>query len=111
MSNPTNSGVTARVVVLLAIASFASTSAVRILDPAIPALSEEFALSTGQTANVLTAYSLTYGLLLFVCGPLGDRWGKYRMLTVSMFACVISNLLIAWSQTFMNSCLAACWLR
>jgi predicted MFS family arabinose efflux permease len=100
MSNPTNSGVTARVVVLLAIASFASTSAVRILDPAIPALSEEFALSTGQTANVLTAYSLTYGLLLFVCGPLGDRWGKYRMLTVSMFACVISNLLIAWSQTF-----------
>lgn len=100
ISNSTNRGVTAWVVVLLAIASFASTSAVRILDPAIPALSEEFVLSTGQTANVLTAYSLTYGLLLFVCGPLGDRWGKYRVLTLSMFACVISNLLIAWSQTF-----------
>ena len=100
MSNSTVQGATGQVVILLAIASFASTSAVRILDPAIPALSAEFALTTGQTASVLTAFALTYGVLLFVYGPIGDRWGKYRTLTIAMFACVISNLLIAWSETF-----------
>jgi MFS transporter, YNFM family, putative membrane transport protein len=100
MSESADRAHTARVVMLLAIASFASTSAVRILDPAIPALSDEFGLTTGQSSNVLTAYALTYGVLLFLYGPLGDRFGKYRTLTIAMFACVISNLAIGWSETF-----------
>lgn len=87
-------------VYLLAVASFASTSAIRVLDPAIPALSGEFDISTGQAADVMTAFSLTYGLMLFFYGPVGDRWGKYRTLNIAMFACAISNILIACSDTF-----------
>ena len=100
MPEPIAVPVSKRMVYLLAVASFASTSAIRVLDPAIPALSTEFGISTGQAADVMTAFSLTYGLMLFFYGPVGDRWGKYRTLNIAMFACAMSNVLIAWSDTF-----------
>ena len=102
MTDPSQASrtVQSRMVYLLAIASFASTSAIRVLDPAIPELSREFGISTGDAGDVMMAFSLTYGVMLFLYGPLGDRWGKYKVLTLAMLACAVSNLLIACSDTF-----------
>lgn len=85
---------------LLALASFASTSAVRVLDPALPYLALEFGITTGQAADAITAFSVAYGVLLFLYGPVGDRFGKYRTLSVATLACVVSNIVVALSPNF-----------
>jgi MFS transporter, YNFM family, putative membrane transport protein len=89
-----------RVVWLLALASFASTSAVRVLDPALPALAHEFSITTGQAADVVTVFAIAYGVMLFFYGPIGDRFGKYKTLSIATFACALSSLVVAWSPTF-----------
>ena len=93
-------GASPRVILLLALASFASTSAVRVLDPALPALATEFGITTGQAASAITAYSIAYGLLLFVYGPIGDRFGKYKTLSIATLACAVSSVLVALAPTF-----------
>lgn len=85
---------------LLALASFASTSTIRVLDPALPQLAEEFDITTGQAAKVVTVFAIAYGLMLFVFGPIGDRFGKYKTLTVATLACSVSSLLTALAPGF-----------
>ncbi len=89
-----------RMVWLLALASFASTSTIRVLDPALPQLAEEFDITTGQAAKVVTVFAIAYGLMLFVFGPIGDRFGKYKTLTVATLACSVSSLLTALAPGF-----------
>lgn len=60
-----------KIIFLLALAAFASTSAFRVLDPALPELSEEFGITTGRAADVVTYFALAYGLLQFSMDQLG----------------------------------------
>lgn len=78
-----------RVVFLLASAAFASSAALRLCDPMLPALAQDFSTSVGQAALVVTATSVAYGLLQLVFGPLGDHFGKLK---VVIWACLASTL-------------------
>lgn len=91
---------TARFVFILAVAAFASTSAFRVFDPALPQLTEEFGVSTGQAADVVMWFAFAYGVMQFVYGPLGDRFGKYRVLTIATLASVIGSVVVALAPTF-----------
>jgi YNFM family putative membrane transporter len=91
---------TARVVFILAVAAFASTSAFRVFDPALPALTQEFGITTGQAADVVLWFALAYGVLQFFYGPLGDRFGKYRVLSYATLGCVIGSLVVALAPSF-----------
>src|SRR6185295_2440026 len=68
-----------RAVVILALASFASASALRAVDPLLPLLAETFGTTAGGASAVITAFSVAYGVLQVVNGPLSERIGKYRM--------------------------------
>lgn len=81
-----------RATTLLAIAAFASGSNLRVADPLIPKLSHDFSVPVGAAAYIVTAFTLAYGLCQLVSGPLADRAGKLR--TVSM------ALLIAAAGSF-----------
>ncbi len=89
-----------KVIFLLALAAFASTSAFRVLDPALPQLSEEFNVTTGRAADVVTWFALAYGLMLFFYGPVGDRFGKFRTLAVATLLCAVGNLFIVFAPSF-----------
>ncbi len=78
-----------RIVLLLACAACVSSAALRLCDPMLPALAREFAVTVGQAALVVTATSIAYGLLQLVFGPLGDHFGKLRVVT---WACLASTL-------------------
>ena len=78
-----------RVVLLLALAAFASSVALRLCDPMLPALAEEFHTTVGGAAVVVTATGLAYGILQLLFGPLGDHYGKLRVVTA---ACLVSTL-------------------
>lgn len=77
-----------RVVLLLALAAFASSAALRLCDAMLPALALEFATTVGKAAVVVTATGLAYGILQLLFGPLGDHYGKLRVITA---ACLVST--------------------
>jgi len=91
---------TARVVAILAVAAFASTCAFRVLDPALPQLSVEFGVTTGRAGDVVMWFALAYGVSQFIYGPLGDRFGKYRVLSIATAASAIGSLVVAMAPSF-----------
>ncbi len=77
----------ARPVTLLAMAAFVSAATVRALDPLVPAIAGEFATTPGAVGLTVTAFTLAYGVCQLFWGPVGDRYGKYRVITL---ACLLS---------------------
>lgn len=86
-----------RVVFLLALAAFASSAALRLCDPLLPALALEFNVTVGQAAVVVTATGLAYGILQLLFGPLGDHFGKLRVVTVACLASTFGAVACALS--------------
>ena len=78
-----------RDVFLLACAAFASAVALRLCDPLLPVLARQFDTTVGQAAIVITASSIAYGIFQLLFGPLGDHFGKFRVIA---WACLASTL-------------------
>ena len=68
-----------RAVAILSIAAFASSASLRGTDALLPLLAAEFGTTPGAAASVITGFSIAYGLLQLVHGPIGDKVGKYRL--------------------------------
>jgi len=79
-------------VFLLAMASFASACAFRIGDPLLPQLSVEFGTTPSIAAHVVTVFAIAYGIAQFFYGPLGDRIGKYRTITLATLFCSVGSI-------------------
>jgi MFS family permease len=56
----------------------------RIAEPLIPKIAQEFSVTVGAASVIATAFALSYGLCQLVFGPLGDRFGKYRLVAIAM---------------------------
>jgi predicted MFS family arabinose efflux permease len=78
-------------ITLLACAGFASMASVRVCDGLLPKLIRQFGHPASETAYVITAFAIGYGAMQLVFGPLGDRYGKYRVITIATLTCA------AWS--------------
>jgi predicted MFS family arabinose efflux permease len=102
MTNQTHAPTTAStwpVILLLALAAFASSSAFRICDPLLPVLALEFDVRTAQTSGAVTYFAIAYGVMQFFYGPVGDRYGKFRVLTLATFGCAVGSVLVASAPT------------
>jgi MFS family permease len=95
-----------RVVFLLAWAAFASSAALRLCDPMLPALAAEFHATVGGAAIVVTATGLAYGFLQLVFGPLVDHFGKLRVVTGACLASTAGALACAASPSLETLALA-----
>jgi YNFM family putative membrane transporter len=89
-----------RRIVLLSCAAFASAGGARIADPLIPQLSQAFQVSVATAAWAVSGFALAYGFLQLAFGPLGDRYGKYRVISLAMIASIIGGLGAALAPTF-----------
>jgi len=99
-SSNSHSNKQGQVILLLALAAFSSTSAFRVLDPALPQLAKEFGVSTGKAADVVTYFAMAYGIMQFFYGPVGDRFGKFQTLAFATLACAIGNVLVGLAPSF-----------
>jgi len=56
-------------------------------------------VTLGTAAHVVSFFSIAYGLAQLLFGPLGDRYGKYRVIACATLACAGATLLcaLAWS--------------
>ncbi|MFO1050462.1 MAG: MFS transporter [Geminicoccaceae bacterium] len=82
----------ARAVALLAFASFVSASTLRATDPLLPAIAAELGATPGTVGLTVAAFTLAYGFCQLAWGPVGDRFGKYRVVAL---ACLLSAVTTA----------------
>lgn len=65
---------------LLSLAAFASAASMRVTDALLPRLALDFTIGLAKAASVVTGFSVAYGLMQVLFGPLGDRFGKLRVI-------------------------------
>ncbi len=83
LTTSTGSGATpTRAIAILSFAAFASAANLRVCDPLLPQMAGELAVSIGTAATVVMAFSLAYGVLQVVVGPVGDARGKLAMVVL-----------------------------
>ena len=85
-----------RIVLLLAVAAGATGMAMRSIEPILPALAGEFNVTIPVAANIITVFAIAYAVGQFIFGPLGDQFGKLRVITAAMF---VSSLLFLGCAT------------
>ena len=78
-----SSGSATRAIAFLAVAGFAAQAMVRVTDSLLPQIAADFSESVGATSIVVTAYLLAHGSVQLIIGPIGDRFGKYRVVAVA----------------------------
>jgi predicted MFS family arabinose efflux permease len=98
MSHP-SSQVPFVTVFLLATAGFVSGASMRATDPLLPTLAREFGVAVADAAFVLTAFTFAYGTFQAIHGPLGDRFGKLRVIASGMAAAALAAGLCAFAPT------------
>ena len=68
-------------VAMLSLGAFGSAVSMRVTDPLLPRLAAEFGVAVGDAATaVITAFALAYGVAQLLFGPVGDRFGKFRVI-------------------------------
>jgi YNFM family putative membrane transporter len=88
-----------RAVFLLSLAAFASAASLRATDPLLPQIAEYYGVTTGAASAAITAFALSYGLLQVVCGPLGDRFGRYRTIAAAALVSAFGSAACAVAPT------------
>ena len=86
--------------IALSLAAFGSGISQRVADPLLPRFALEFGVSLGAASWIVTIFTLAYGLNQLCFGPLGDRFGKYRVIAWACVACSVATLLCALAPGF-----------
>ena len=105
-ASTTLSPATRRVILLLSCGTFASMVAQRICDAMLPELSRVFSVGLGQAAQVVSVFAVAYGLAQLFYGPLGDRLGKFRVVTFATLFCSVGSV-VAMLSTSLDMLLLA----
>jgi YNFM family putative membrane transporter len=74
------------VILFLTIAGFSTSLNIRITDPLLPPLAGEFLTTPGKVAIVAVVYAVAHGFMQLAGGPVGDRYGKLRVVTLAGYA-------------------------
>lgn len=101
-----NSLILRRAIVALSAGAFGSGMSMRVTDPMLLRLSSDFDIPLGLAAWVITIFGLAYGCSQLLFGPLGDRYGKYRVIAWACLACALSALLCGLMTEFTGLLLA-----
>ena len=97
---PDTAAATRAAVTLLAIASFFSGAALRICDGLLPRLAADFGVTPGTAGRVVLTFAVAYGISQLLFGPLGDRYGKARVMCGALVACALGSLACALAPGF-----------
>lgn len=84
---------------LIACAGFASMVGMRICDALLPNLADSFQVSTGVAAGSISLFVIAYGVLQLVYGPLGDHYGKQRVICFAVGASAVINLALVFAPS------------
>ena len=100
MTAPEPGGGEGRLIVLLSLGAFGSAMSMRVADAQLPALASHFGLGLAAVAQVITFFSVGYGLAQLVYGPWGDRVGKWRVIALAVLASAVTAAACALAPGF-----------
>jgi predicted MFS family arabinose efflux permease len=84
---------------VMALAGFSSMVAMRMCDPMLVVLGQEFQVTTGEASRVVSAFAVAYGVMQLFYGPLGDRFGKLRVISLAALACAIFSAITSMAPS------------
>lgn len=84
---------------VMALAGFASMVSMRMCDPMLVVLGREFQVTTGEASSVVSAFAVAYGVMQLFYGPLGDRFGKLRVISLAALACAIFSAITSMAPS------------
>lgn len=87
-------------IVCLSLAAGVSAMAMRVNDALLPQLAQIFGVPLATTAQVVSFYALAYGISQVLWGPVGDHFGKYRVVAWAVLACALASLACAFAADF-----------
>ena len=82
----------------MGLAGFASMASMRLCDPMLVVLGQEFQVTTGEASLVVSAFAVAYGVLQLFYGPLGDRFGKLRVISLAVLACAVFSAITSMAS-------------
>ena len=71
----------------------------RVITPILPAIADDLDVSIGSAGLIVTAYLLPYGLFQLVYGPVADRIGHVRVISLTLGAFALGGILCALAPT------------
>src|SRR3990172_3704735 len=71
-----------------------------VVSPIVPAIARDIGASPVRTAVLITAYMLPFALFQLLYGPLADRYGKLRVLRVTLVGFTLAAALTALGAGF-----------
>jgi len=66
--------------------------------PLIIKIAEDLSITVSNAALSITAYMLAFGLFTLILGPMGDRYGKSRIIIISSFGTAIFSCLCIFAN-------------
>jgi predicted MFS family arabinose efflux permease len=66
--------------------------------PLIVKIAEDLSITVSNAALSVTAYMLAFGLFTLILGPMGDRYGKSRIMIISSFGTAIFSCLCIFAN-------------
>jgi EmrB/QacA subfamily drug resistance transporter len=70
-----------------------------IVNVALPAIRNDLGIGVSELEWVVTAYALTFAVLLLTGGKLGDMYGRRRIFTIGLVVFTVSSLACGLSST------------
>ena len=89
-----------RFLIVIAGISFAASLFVRMADPMVPQIAADLAVDVKTAALLGTAFTLPWALMQPVLGPLGDFFGKTRLMNMPADHLAITALVGAVAPNF-----------
>lgn len=80
---------------LLGAAAFLSSAGARVIDPLLVVIADDFSSSIPVVSILITAFTLPYGLNQLVLGPIGDKYGKLRVMLGALVAYAAASVACA----------------
>ena len=93
-------GVTTRFLVIVGACGFASAVSMRILDPVMPLIAADFERGMVEVALLSTWFTFFYAFGQPVLGPIGDSFGKARLMSYALIAVAACTGVAALASSF-----------
>ncbi len=87
------------ILAVFALCSFAASTSRTAVDPMVALIAGDFAVPIATAALLSSAYALPFALFQPILGPIGDIWGKSRLLRASLWLVALTMLAGAFAPT------------
>jgi predicted MFS family arabinose efflux permease len=85
---------------IIALSTFAASLSTRALDPVLPHVASDFAVSITTAAGFASVYAFTFAIIQPVLGAAADLFGKARLAVICLVLLGVANILGSLSTSF-----------